>query len=50
MWNLDHGPVDPGSMHERGDGPARDRVADEPVTIKALALDRDEQVSGPDGA
>jgi hypothetical protein len=37
-------------MHDRGDGPTRHRVADERVTIQALAFDRDEQASRPDGA
>ena len=48
--DLDHGPVDPRSMHERGHRPARERVRDERVTVGALPFDRDEQAARRDGA
>ncbi len=43
--DLDHGPVDARSMHERGHRPARERVLDERVTVRALPFDRDEQAA-----
>ena len=48
--NLDHGPVDPRSMHERGHRPARERILDERVTVRALPFDRDEQAARRDRA